>query len=570
MSASRVLHATVGGTAFVVWVMLVLSAGCSFDESGIRPPVGNDNTNTNANGNANANGNSNNSNPPVCGDATIEAPEECDDGGEVSGDGCGVDCQIEAGWACTGEPSVCTQSCGNGTADPGESCDDGNAVGGDGCGPTCQVEAGWTCTSTPCAPICGDGMTVSDEECDDGNQLDGDGCAADCFVEPYFACDGEPSVCGCVIYVDSAGVPLPRTGASWHEAVSRVQSGIFQATAGCEVWVADGIYYQHQGSLDDSVSLKSGVAVYGGFAGIETARWQRDPSLHPATLHGSDSGATDRVYHVVSALSTVDATLDGFNVTRGNGKWGHNGGGVYAEYASVSLRHLMVQDNEADPFGGGIYAYQSVVTLRDSLVQGNYASEGGGMDAHHDCTVEIDRCRFVGNTGNLRGGGLRIYDNSTAEVWNTLFLDNTVNLNYGGAVLNWSGTTATFVNCTFYRNDAPLGAGAIRNYSAAGCAVHNSILWANTMNALDDFNTIVTIRYSAMQDSGWAGTAGNIGTDPQLLPPDFKLDPASPCIDTADDSVAPPYDLAGGPRVDLAGVGTPGTVTDMGCYEAQP
>ena len=41
-------------------------------------------------------------------------------------------------------------------------------------------------------------------------------------------------------------------------------------------------------------------------------------------------------------------------------------------------------------------------------------------------------------------------------------------------------------------------------------------------------------------------------------------------IDTADDAAAPPYDLVGNPRVDIAGVGTVGTNADMGCYEYQP
>jgi cysteine-rich repeat protein len=45
----------------------------------------------------------------ICGTGSIESVEECDDGGTASGDGCDATCQIEAGWVCAGEPSVCTE-----------------------------------------------------------------------------------------------------------------------------------------------------------------------------------------------------------------------------------------------------------------------------------------------------------------------------------------------------------------------------------------------------------------------------------------------------------------------------
>jgi len=44
----------------------------------------------------------------TCGDGVIGAPEACDDGDETPGDGCDAICQIEPGWTCEGEPSVCT------------------------------------------------------------------------------------------------------------------------------------------------------------------------------------------------------------------------------------------------------------------------------------------------------------------------------------------------------------------------------------------------------------------------------------------------------------------------------
>jgi cysteine-rich repeat protein len=43
----------------------------------------------------------------TCGDGLITGGEQCDDGGTAGGDGCSATCTVEAGFRCTGEPSVC-------------------------------------------------------------------------------------------------------------------------------------------------------------------------------------------------------------------------------------------------------------------------------------------------------------------------------------------------------------------------------------------------------------------------------------------------------------------------------
>ncbi len=130
-----------------------------------------------------------------CGNGIVEPGETCDDGNTYYGDGCNGECQIEPGWSCSGEPTVCVPgACGNGlplgNAKP---CDDGNTNDGDGCSATCQVEPGYTCTGKPsvCVTKCGDGVRTPDEACDDGNLVDGDCCDSSCHVEP--GCEHEPN-----------------------------------------------------------------------------------------------------------------------------------------------------------------------------------------------------------------------------------------------------------------------------------------------------------------------------------------------------------------------------------------
>src|ERR1041384_2804952 len=92
-----------------------------------------------------------------CGNGRIDPGEVCDDGNNVSGDGC---------------PADCSQPCGDGHVDPGEACDDGNTFGGDGCSADCRsLEA------------CGNGVVDPGEACDDDNLRSNDGCSSQCTIE---------------------------------------------------------------------------------------------------------------------------------------------------------------------------------------------------------------------------------------------------------------------------------------------------------------------------------------------------------------------------------------------------
>lgn len=135
----------------------------------------------------------------VCGDATIDASEGCDDGNARSGDGCDGNCKVENGYVCEapGEPCTSTLVCGDGLPGPDEACDDGNATSGDGCSEKCAVESGFSCTNygEPCTPTstpveCGNAMTEFGETCDDGNTTSGDGCSKSCQTEDGYTCNG--------------------------------------------------------------------------------------------------------------------------------------------------------------------------------------------------------------------------------------------------------------------------------------------------------------------------------------------------------------------------------------------
>ena len=81
-------------------------------------------------------------------------------------------------------------------------------------------------------------------------------------------------------------------GSSWSLAKRTTQAGIDAAATGGEVWVARGIY-------GERITLRAFAYLYGGFAGIETQRDDRNWQTHATVLDGQQgnpwSGVRARV-----------------------------------------------------------------------------------------------------------------------------------------------------------------------------------------------------------------------------------------------------------------------------------
>ncbi len=90
-------------------------------------------------------------------------------------------------------------------------------------------------------------------------------------------------------------------------------AGLDAAVDGDEVWVAKGTYFER-------VKLKSGVALFGGFAGTENDRADRRGVLNPTVLDGSSKGTV-----VVGTKGVTNTTrIDGFVVQHGSAGKGVN------------------------------------------------------------------------------------------------------------------------------------------------------------------------------------------------------------------------------------------------------
>ena len=347
-----------------------------------------------------------------------------------------------------------------------------------------------------------------------------------------------------------------------------------------EIWVAEGVYKPTTG-IDRlaTFSLVSGVAVYGGFEGIENSRSQRDWETHSTVLSG-DIGVlgdnSDNSYHVVtSQVSVANAVLDGFTITggRADGSYPHNNGGGLYNRGNPTLTHLIFTDNYAQN-GAGMYNYLGTISVNASSFIGNNPLEyGGGI--YNGGTISVTNSTFKDNHTN-RGAG--IYSYGTLDVSNSTFSGNHAD-HPGGGIYN-DGGTLSILESTFSGNRGTSG-GGIFNYSGGTTTITNTIL-ANSPsggNCANSGGVIIDGGYNlnSANTCGFTAIGSLINTDPLLAPLADNGGPThthalldgSPAID-AGSCPGIPTDQRGFPRpVDILALLNADDGCDIGAFEVQ-
>ncbi len=386
-------------------------------------------------------------------------------------------------------------------------------------------------------------------------------------------------------------------GSSWALAKRTVQAGIDAASAlGGEVWVQGGTY-------EEFITLHLYAYVYGGFAGSETARDERDWDANVTTLDGQQQGS------VVTAEGgyRVNA-IDGFTITNGSAEYG---GGLNLRYSSPTIANNTIAGNSASSGGGGLSLYHSSSTIVNNTITANRASfAGGGLFLQYS-SATIANNTITGNNADHYGGGLFLEYSSPILGNNTIAVNNAL---VGGGLFLAQGSP-TIANNAITGNSAPL-AGGLGLYYDSSPTIANTIVAFNSSGILRNTGT-PTLRYNCVYGntaydydglSDPTGTGGNIAADPMFVqnpdpgpdglwgtadddPGDLPLLSGSPCIDAGDNDDVPrdtpdldgdsdteeplPLDLGGGPRFldhpTSPDTGNPGVIgppiVDMGPYE---
>jgi len=327
------------------------------------------------------------------------------------------------------------------------------------------------------------------------------------------------------IFVNRNAVDPVHDGTTWATAYLTVQEGLTAAVSGDEVWVAKSspaaaAYYE-------SITLKAGVALYGGFSGAESSLTERNRDLNVTILDGNAG-------YIVSS-SAQQAVMDGFMIRNGLI-------GFYQSDGSSTFANCTFSANQY-----GHYISKGTVNLIECEISGNAKA---GIEVYNG-TVTLANCDLFANAAkgiNTTGGtvniaGCRIFQNvygvySAGGVTNVV--NSTFNSNSFGVYATFGTLTAT--NCTISGNNQGVTqaggtitlANSIVSACGKGLARHSESL-SLTLTSNNVFGN--ALNFEKVSDP--TGTNGNISVDPMLSNPyhDVHLQPGSLCIDAGNNAL---------------------------------
>ena len=358
-------------------------------------------------------------------------------------------------------------------------------------------------------------------------------------------------------------------GVSWADGFKELVSAINAAQSGDEIWVADGIYYpdfdpttgQHTGNRTLRFGMKSNISLFGGFAGGETLRSQRNWVANRTILSGdigvrgefSDNTRTIMAYPT-NASPLTGFLAEGFVFSSGNAN------------DPAELGNGIVGGS-----GGAVYILWGEAQFRNCAFVGNYAVYGAGVDIENTTAtgLTLTSCLFAGNTARYVGGAVNFQSyTGRFEVRNCTIVNNSASR--GSAIGVNTLATTIYVNNIVHGNPGDPGWEKLEVGNTNPISQNNLVQEALSPLGL---NNIVTA------DAGFArvpsaGTDGRWGTMDDVL--DATLGPDSPAIGGATPGYLPadltdldgdtnttetaPLDFARNPRVF-------GAVADMGAFE---
>lgn len=391
------------------------------------------------------------------------------------------------------------------------------------------------------------------------------------------------------------------SGDSWDNATT-LTDALNTAKAKDQIWVQAGTYTAPVAGF----TLRSGISLYGGFAGTESSIDERTIDSDKAyrmthqTILSGDMDNNDRVDNVNLIFPANNTRAkNATHVLTLNLAPTQQSGNNNTEPTLVD--GITIRGGQADAdgeYGGGIYVTGNnngggVYIIRRCFFLENYATQGGALYVTGDVTNTaneclIDRCGFFNNAAGQRGTAVNeggaIYLAGAGTVVNCAVFNN----ENGGIYL--ANSAAKVINSTVTRNTAS-------GIDGTGHEVRNTVIWGNSTlssdNARPNFQNCAYPEANAedadSDNNVYLAAKNNEENGPHFSSPslktgfdtDFTLSAsnryplwtwepieATPLVDAGDNKAYNEteygnVDLNGAPRVQ-------GNAIDIGAFEYQP
>ncbi|KAA6303762.1 MAG: hypothetical protein EZS26_000313 [Candidatus Ordinivivax streblomastigis] len=421
-------------------------------------------------------------------------------------------------------------------------------------------------------------------------------------------------------YVDGS-VAESGDGLTWETALQTITEAYTAAASGDEIWVAAGDY------TTTSITLKSGVQIYGGFAGTETAINQRakvpagkawefanvtkvtnetgvvftssaaltasTTIIDGLTIEGNTTGTGEpaaNTYAVLSSGTTGGITVRNSiiqNTNKLSAPTTRDHGGLQFKGTDCVAEYCLIQGNKGKN-GGGAYVERG--TLRNSEIKNNWTRADGASSAGNAANAgngggvflitggKVYNCLISGNTSSY-GGGAFLGNSANDLFYNNIVVNNTAK---NGSAISFDSRNATggFIYNVTIANNTATETGGAGVYFLKGNRIYNSILYNNTDGAgavvnvaLDAAATTPILNYSIVDD---ITTLTKVNYDGSIVETEginiFDVLTYIPAagnagidkgLGTIEGITLPDEDFAGADRVS-------GQSIDIGAYELQP
>ncbi len=321
-------------------------------------------------------------------------------------------------------------------------------------------------------------------------------------------------------------------GTSWNNAYRKLQDALATVVDGDEVWVAAGTYVpalpgdtnpRHQ-----SFTVRRGAKVYGGFAGNESARAQRNPAIHLTILSGDINGDdlpgfANRSDNSISVVDigiepnnppvTSFRVFDGFTIRGGEGS---------------------DPDTGAAEFGAGMRVRTVELPLRitNCVFRDNNGDRGAALSVVNVApqSVMVTNCLFAGNQSLISPVEVQLSEG--VRFASCTFAHNRAITNSSGGFGLLNAPDSVLTNCIFWgsqggSNTSPQSS-QIQVFNSPGTQILSCVFPAGPLIGTD-------CRFTDPCFVDPFGPDGNLGTGDD----NFRLNPGSLAIDAGNGGLIP-------------------------------
>ncbi len=275
------------------------------------------------------------------------------------------------------------------------------------------------------------------------------------------------------------GISSGGDGRGWVNAVPQITDALALVKEGGEIWIKSGTY--DIGAAIDIGGSVENISIFGGFAGTESRKEQRDATANETLLKASGTNG------IISFTDARSITIDGFSFTGPVSGLGSYSAVKVNSSEGIVFRSCVFDSLTGTGSGKAIYVTgNSEITVTDAEFKNNEADDGGAICAVSGAVINISASDFISNSANDDGGALFIDDNSTAEVYVNISGSNFINNNAGsglsniGGALYAHGSNISITNNSRFDGNSSGQGGAIYAYEDTNITINDTELTNNS------------------------------------------------------------------------------------------